>query len=351
MQVNPAHHNAPKRYEKSVKLKNMKVLLTGATGFLGYRTLEKLVNLDNVEHIKATGRVLKNTHKVDHPKVEYKLGDLTDPLFVEALMTEVDCVIHAAALSSPWGKREAFVKANVISQINLIDAGKKNSIKKYIFISTPSMYFEIKDKFNIKESDPLPEKFINAYAETKRMAEIALEESGIPYVILRPRALTGRGDNVIMPRLIRAYDEGKLKVIGDGENIADLTSVANVADAIILSLNANEKGINNTYNITNGAPVKLWDSIADVLRKLDKEPPIKKIPFWIVKITAQLMELKSKATNMKEPTLTKYGVGTLAKSLTMDISKAKNLLKYEPKVSTEEAIDEFVKWYKKNEKN
>jgi 2-alkyl-3-oxoalkanoate reductase len=141
----------------------MKILLTGATGFLGYRTLEKLVNLENVEQIKATGRILKNTHKVDHPKVAYILGDLTDTLFVDTLMTEVDCVIHAAALSSPWGKREAFVAANVTTQKNLIQAAKKNSVRRYIYISTPSMYFELNDKFNIKESDPLPAKYINAY--------------------------------------------------------------------------------------------------------------------------------------------------------------------------------------------
>ena len=329
----------------------MKILLTGATGFLGYRTLEKLIEQVEIEKIIATGRTLKKSHQIDHPKVEYRLGNLVNREFVDGIVKEVDHIIHAAALSSPWGKNEEFVNANVLSQQNLIASAKHHSIKKYIFISTPSMYFELKDKFNIKESDPLPAKFINEYARTKRDAEIILEKSGIPYVILRPRALTGRGDTVIMPRLIRAYDVGRLKIIGDGENTADLTSVANVADAIVLSLNANQHAINNTYNITNGAPVKLWDSIADVLRQLDKEPPTKKVSFVVVKFVAQLMELKSRATNMKEPALTKYGVGTLAKSLTMDISKAQELLGYEPKVSTEEAIVEFVKWYMANEES
>jgi nucleoside-diphosphate-sugar epimerase len=327
----------------------MKILLTGATGFLGYRTLEKLIDIDSVDEIIATGRTLKESHKVNHSKVNYKLGDLNMPQFINKLMNGVDCVIHVAALSSPWGKREAFVAANVTTQKNLIQAAKKNSIWRYIYISTPSMYFELNDKFNIKESDPLPRKYINAYAETKRLAEIELENAGIPYVILRPRALTGRGDTVIMPRLIRAYDEGRLKLIGDGENMADLTSVANVADAIVLALST-EKGINQTYNISNGAPVKLWDSIATVLDKLGKTPPSRRVPFGIVKIIAKVMEIKSKMTNMKEPALTVYGVGILAKSMTMDISKAKNLLGYQPNVTTEEAIEEFVNWYIEHEK-
>ena len=329
----------------------MRILLTGATGFLGYRTLEKLIEMDQIESIIATGRTLRDSHKIDHSKVTYKLGDLSAPRFVDELLKDTSHIVHAAALSSPWGKYKEFERANLITQKNLIESAAKNRIERFVFISTPSMYFEIKDKFGVKESDPLPKKFINAYAETKRRAELELEKSGIPYIVLRPRALTGRGDTVIMPRLIRAYDEGRLKMIGTGENIADLTSVANVADAIWLSLTADQKALNQVYNITNGEPVKLWDSIADVLRKLDKEPPTKKIPFSVVKFIAGMMEFKSKMTNMKEPALTKYGVGTLAKSLTMDISKAKELLNYIPRVSTEEAINEFVKWYTENEES
>jgi len=329
----------------------MKVLLTGATGFLGFRTLEKLVLQPEVEKIIATGRTIKETHYINHPKVEYRLGDLSEKEFVYNLVRGCTHIIHAAALSSPWGKLDEFHTANVVSQQNLLDAAKKNEIQKYVFISTPSLYFELKNKMNIKESDTLPSKFINAYASTKHQAELELEKAEIPYVILRPRGLIGRGDTVIMPRLIRAYDEGKLKIIGDGDNVVDLTSVANVVHAIQLSLKADLKASNKTYNIANGTPVKLWAYIAEVLRKLDREPPTKKVPFVLAKFIAQLMEIKSRLTNMKEPVLTKYGIGILAKSFTIDISKARELLGYEPKVSTEEAIEEFVKWYRENEKS
>ena len=236
----------------------MNVLLTGATGFLGFRTLEKLVEDSRVSKIVAVGRVIKLTHKVNHSKVEYILGDLIDEAFVNGVVKNMDVIIHAAAMSSPWGRLESFYSANVLVQKNLIHAAKKAGIKRFVYISSPSIYFELKDKLNIKESDPLPKQFINAYAKTKREAEILLQKSGIAYVAIRPRALIGRGDTVIMPRLIRACDEGKLKIMGSGKNIVDLTSVANVADSLLLSVFARDEALNQIYNISNGQPVLLW---------------------------------------------------------------------------------------------
>lgn len=327
----------------------MRILLTGATGFLGYRTLEKLSFQSNIDLIIANGRKIVNSHFLEHSKVKYQLGDLTNKNFVDQIVEDIDVIIHVAALSSPWGRYSEFKRANVVTQKNLIEAANRYSVSRYVYISTPSIYFELKDKFNIKESDPLPRKFINAYAESKREAEILLENSNLPYVILRPRAIIGRGDTVIMPRLIRAFDERKLKIMGDGQNSVDLTSVGNVVDAIILALNT-KKGINQTYNITNGDPVNLWDSISYVLSELGKDLSEKKIPFLMVKQVAKIMEFKSRITNMNEPVLTLYGVGTLTKSFTMNIDKAKDLLGYSPKISTKEAIDEFVQWYLKENK-
>ncbi|UAM99212.1 NAD-dependent epimerase/dehydratase family protein [Polaribacter litorisediminis] len=327
----------------------MHILLTGATGFLGWRTLEVLVQDPTIKHITASGRTLKPTHTIRHEKVTYVLGDLENKSFVDELFEKIDCVIHAAALSSPWGDKKQFESANVKTQINLIENAKKHGVKRFIFISTPSLYFEYKDAFNVKEEDPLPKKFVNEYAKTKRKAELLLIDSGIPFIILRPRALIGRGDTVIMPRLIKANTEGKLKIIGNGKNMADLTSVENAANAIVLAVKAKGAAVNEIYHITNGKPIMLWKVIRDVLQQLGKKPPVKKVPFKIVKTLAKLLELKSRITNSSEPTLTQYGVGTLAISMTLDISKAKNLLGYEPKVTTKEAIHEFVKWTQQDE--
>jgi nucleoside-diphosphate-sugar epimerase len=323
----------------------VKILLTGATGFLGFRTLERLSANPLVEKLVATGRTIKPTHFIVHSKVDYQLGDLTNLDFVRQLVSQADCIIHAAALSSPWGRYNDFELANVQTQKNLILAAREFAVNRFVYISSPSIYFNASDRLNIKETDPLPEKFINAYAETKWLAEKELMQSDLPYIILRPRALIGRGDTVIMPRLIHAFREGKLKIIGNGRNLVDLTSVANMAQAIERSMVADEAGLNQSYNITNGEPVRLWDSIDQVLSLLGYRFAQKKVPYTVVNLVARWMEWKSKMTNFKEPVLTIYGVGTLARSFTMDITKARTLLHYKPEVTTQEAMKEFADWY------
>ncbi len=324
---------------------NRTILVTGATGFLGFRTVERLAQQPDVAKIIAAGRTKKPGAVVEHPKVEYRLGSLEDEAYVSSLFEGVDQVVNCAALSSPWGSYYEFYQANVQSQSNLIKEAKKNGINRFVFVSTPSLYFNFKDRYDIKESEPLPPP-VNQYARTKREAELMLQDSGLSYIAIRPRALIGRGDTVIMPRLIRAYEEGRLKIIGNGKNEVDLTAVSNVVDAIVLALGASEEACGEVYNITNGEPVKLWEAIDDTLARLGMKLGPKKVPLGVVKTVAKMMELKAKWSKGKEPVLTQYSVGTLAMNFTMDISKAKDKLGYEPKMNTKEAIDEFVQWYK-----
>ncbi len=323
----------------------MNILITGATGFLGSRITERFAELDEFEHIIATGRKFSNDNKIENPKVEYLLGDLQDENFVKTLFSgSIDVVVNCASLSSPWGTYEAFYKANVATQKNLIKESLNSSVKRFIYISTPSIYFNFKDSVGIKEDTPLPKKPVNNYAVTKREAELLIRKSNIPYVILRPRALIGRGDTVIMPRLVRACLDEKLKIMGNGENIVDLTSVANVVEAVRLSIFT--PNYNEDYNISNGAPVNLWTSINKILSDIGIPKITKKVPYAVLYWIAQIMELKSRISGGREPVLTKYSVGVLAKSFTFDISKAKDKLKYKPLQTTSEAMDEFVKWYK-----
>lgn len=331
------------------------ILVTGATGFLGSRTLERLIETYPGRSLIAAGRTIKPHAFHEHPQVEYRLGDLGERDYVQQLFAgpAITEVINCAALSSPWGQYEAFYRANVLSQQHLIEAAEQHQVRRFVFISTPSLYFDYRHRSLIKESDPLPaeKRMVNNYARTKRMAENLLEASQLSYIALRPRALVGRGDTVIMPRLIRAHEEGRLKVIGSGKNKVDLTPVSNVVDAILLSLIAPNSACREIYNIAQAEAVLLWPHIQQVLRELGYPPPTRKVPYPIVYFVAWLMESYSLLIDpTKEPTLTTYGVGTLAKDFHLDISKAQDKLGYQPRQSVAEAITEFVDWYRKQEK-
>ena len=174
--------------------------------------------------------------------------------------------------------------------------------------------------------------------------------SGIEYIALRPRAIIGRGDRVIMPRLLRAHEEGRLRVIGEGTNMMDLTAVSNVVQAVFLSLKAPRASCGEVYNVTNDEPIRLWEGINYTLKALGLKEVKQKIPYRLALSIAQVASLVGKLRrSRKEPAIVPYSIANLARSMTLDISKIKEKLGYRPVQSTYEAIDEFVEWYKQKQ--
>lgn len=331
-----------------------KIIVTGAAGFLGGRLAAYLGENTNDYQIVATSRRNNNTEELRNKNCEFIAGDLTDAEFCNRLVVNAEIVIHCAALSSPYGAYDDFYKANCVATENLLIGSKKACVKKFIYISTPSIYVNSNSRLNVKESDPLPSKMINNYAKTKLISEkIVLENNGkgILTIALRPRAIIGAGDTIIFPRILEAYKEGKLKIIGDGKNICDLTSVRNVIEAVLCCLKTDEKAWGEAYNITDGHPVAFWETLNYALKSLQLSPPTTKIPRALAMFIASIIEFKAKVLKQKsEPPLIKYSVGVLADSFTLDISKAKKMLNFTPQVTSLQSIDEFVNWYKNNSK-
>lgn len=320
-----------------------KVLITGANGFLGGRVVEDFVTKGFDVTATARQPSLHAAHNCTYIQAE-----LTSSTEVEKLNDSYDCIIHCAAKSSPWGDYESFYAANVTASENILKLAKLNKVPKIVFISTPSIYFTFGDRMNIREDDPLPEPMVNHYATTKYIAEKMMLASEIPVIALRPRALIGRGDTVIMPRLLTAYESGRLKIIGDGKNIVDLTPVSNVVQAIHDAMNSIPEAWNQAYNITAGDPVNLWETINELFKKLNKPFANKKIPFGIAFRFAHLSEIFSKYFTKKEPALTRYSIGIMKYNMTLDISKARRLLNFKPVQSVSSGMEEFVKWWLNN---
>jgi nucleoside-diphosphate-sugar epimerase len=324
----------------------MKILVTGATGFLGGHVLEKLAVEFGKDKVLGTGRNKQRAKELQLEGYQMITGNLSDPEFIRENFTSLTQIVHCAAKSSLWGDYQSFYQDNVVSTQNLLK--EIHGIEKFIYISTPTVYFEFRDKFNICESDPLAKKFVNHYAATKYLAEqeVLHAKDNILKVIIRPRAIVGARDTIIIPRVIRAYKAGRLKVIGDGKNICDFSSAKNIAQAVFLALTTKNDINKKIFNITDDQPMPMWPLLQSVLEKLGFDSQLKKINYKIVLSIAGLSEFWARRFSKKEPVLTRYGVAVLKYSTTLDISEAKKHLNYKPIISTHESIDEFVNcWY------
>ncbi len=330
-----------------MKDKSINLLITGAAGFLGGRAA-KYFGQHKAFKVLATSRRNHRKEELEAANCQFVAGNLEDPQFCNLITQDMDMVVHCAALSAPFGSYQNFYDANVLATQQLVDACLHNGVKKFIYISTPSIYFNHQDRFDVKETDPLPAKMVNAYAQTKLIAEqyvLQKNTQGLQTLALRPRAIIGAEDTVIFPRVLEAYHQGRLKIIGDGKNKVDMTSVSNLLVAIHCAIQAKENAYGEAYNITDGNSVPFWETVNYALSSLGYAPVTQKIPKYVAMNAAALMEWKAKLIpSEKEPALTRYGIGILCHHFTLNIEKAKNLLGYQPVCNTLDGMNEFITW-------
>lgn len=327
----------------------MKILITGASGFLGGRTT-KAFAATGIE-VVSTSRNPERKEELEEAGAVFVPGDLLDKEFCNSIVQGIDVIVHCAALSSPWGKYSSFYQANVTTTSNLLDAAKVWGVQKFVFISSPSVYFEMKDRWNVSEKDPVPETLINDYARTKLIAEelvLAGNNQYLKTIAIRPRAIYGAEDTVIFPRLLAAHRGGRLKYIGNADNVCDLTTVSNVIEAIKCCISPeSEEAYGQVFNITNGEPVYFWRTLEVLFSELNIRPIRERISFRTALTAASVIEWVYRTFRLRgEPRLTKYNVGIMTYNFTMDISKAGNLLGYRPVQTNREGLEEFVQWYK-----
>lgn len=323
----------------------MKALVTGATGFIGARIAAALLDT-GAQQVVFTGRKQPRDSQLLARGAIFLAGDLVDPEFTERATRGIDVIFHCAGLAGTWGSYEDFYRANVTATRNLLVAAKTNGARRFINISSPSIYFDFKDQLNLREGD-LPRKFSNHYASTKWEAEQLVAAAHGPdflTVSLRPRSVIGAGDQNVLPRLIRLQEKGALVEIGSGQNVVDITTVGNLVDAALLCMKAPAAAMGESYNITNGTPVKFWEFVDHVLKSAGLPTQRKRLPYAPVMALARANEFLSRLLRRKnEPSLLPIAVGVITFSMTLDISKARTRLGYSPRFSTEDGVSEFIR--------
>lgn len=329
------------------------VLLTGATGFLGGYVIEEL--LGQGYRVIAIGRNEKRGNQFTQDHCIFYRADFTDREALEHIFAQekIDYIIHAGALSSAWGPWEDFYRVNVLGTVCVAELGLQYKVKRMVYISSPSVYSDKRDRLNISEEAVDRNNRLNHYIRTKLMSEEALrnfQKKGLHVVILRPRGLIGKGDPSLMPRLMRANTKVGIPLFNKGRNLVDITCVENVAYACYLAMTA-ENAEGEVFNITNGEPKEFRVLLKQFCNAANEKARFLLLPFPFVYGTACILEWIYRTFHLQsEPVLTKYTVCTLAFSQTLNIEKAERSLCYKPKKSLEEGIREYGSWWSANQK-
>ena len=313
-------------------------LVTGGAGFIGSTLAERLIRegnkvvvIDNFCDFYNPELKEKNIKNVDSNE-NYKIyrADIRDTEAVKKVFDEndIDVVVHLAAMAGVRPSIEdpiLYQEVNGIGTQNILEQAKLHDVKNLVMASSSSVYGNCKE-VPFKE-DMIVDYAISPYAATKKanevMAHVYHKLFGMNIIMLRFFTVFGpkqRPDLAINKFTRLMLNDEEIPMFGDGSTSRDYTYVDDIVDGIIRSCNytMNNKDVYEILNIGNSSPVSLKEMIATIGKALDKEPKIKQLPM--------------------QP-------GDVDRTFA-DVSKAKELLGYEPKTKFEDGIKNFVEWYK-----
>lgn len=309
-----------------------KFLVTGGAGFIGSEIVRQLLSAGH--SVTVADNLSKKDAQVDS-RARFLKIDLTDKLATKEAFKNVDICINAAAKIGGIGYFHKF-PATILSENNKIysstfEAAVDAKIKRIVYISS-SMVFESATKFPSKEDDiekiPPP---VSSYGFSKLTGEwychSFYDQYKLPYSICRPFNAYGInefperevGYAHVIPDLVRKIMSGQypLEMLGDGEQTRCFTHVSDVAGGII-AVATHPNGENQDFNIGSDKEISMIDLAKEIWRVMNVDKPFK-----VKYVNGFKFDIKRRVPN---------------------VSKVKDLIKWEPSVNFEDGLKEVVTW-------
>ena len=325
----------------------MQVAVTGGTGCLGRPLLDKLIRKDldvkllALTNDPATESLPKNIHVIT--------GTINSPRVLELLTKDCDFVFHLAGkVHSVPGTREEeqeFYQVNLEGTRNLLNAAKKNRVKRVVFYSTVGVYGKDADFHGDELSLCQPD---SVYAESKYLAEqLVLNSSndgGPEGVVLRFPVVYGPLDRGNVAKLIKAIHSRLFLYFGDGNCLRSMISSKNVTEAAKKAA-FEPRAANEVFCVTDGRDYTMNELVDSVCRALGTSWRPYHIPVLLADLAGRLGDVLRKWAHVPFP-IDSDKVRKLSRPLTFSCEKAKEVLGYVPVETLEEGIFREVEWLK-----
>src|SRR5436190_4224536 len=194
----------------------MRILITGATGFVGGHLVEACQRRG--WQVTALARPSSDTKALEAAGVAVVRCEPTDAAALRRAVTEIDVVVNCAAKIGDWGPHDDYIKANVDNLRVLLDACKGQALTRFIQISSLGVY-AAKNHYGTDETTPPASKHRDGYSQSKSLAEKLIlqyeRDFGLPAVILRPGFIYGPRDRTVMPRIIETLRQQAARYPGE----------------------------------------------------------------------------------------------------------------------------------------
>jgi 2-alkyl-3-oxoalkanoate reductase len=324
----------------------MKVLVTGASGFLGSHVAEQLSNEGHT--VRALVRKTSNRKFLQSLKgVELAEGGVEDADRVADAADGVDAIIHVAGIVKARGDHE-FSATNVQGTINVLDAARKRApgIRRFVHVSSLEACGPSKDGTPVPVAQEGP---ITGYGRSKLAAEKALltARQDLPITILRPTAIYGPRDVEIL-EAFRSVKRGILPLTGDGSAHYTFVYGPDCAKACVKAISADVPS-GSIFHISDGGVYTQRSMMEDIERALGKRAFARMgIPFGVIKTASIFVEAYGKLMD-KPVMLTREKANMLSQPYWVCSSKgAEEALGWKSEVTWPDGVHLAVKWYREN---
>jgi nucleoside-diphosphate-sugar epimerase len=338
-----------------------KILVTGATGFIGSHVLEKLcaAGLPAV----ALARPQSDLAHVRALKVEVRYGDIREPAGLREAFRGCTQVIHTAALACDWGPREEFYRTNVVGTVNVLEAARREGVGHVTLTGSISSYGEEDSREAKNEASPYHSHYpyfldcvfpcgLNHYRDSKALATqqaIALaREHRMNVTLIEPVWVYGEREfGTGFYAYVKAVQAGQRYMPGSTRNLFHVVYAGDLAKGYLLATKRKLPGVERVI-IGSPAAQPMHRVFGLFCQEAGLTPP-RYLPKWCVFPLAVGLELgQTLARARRPPLLTRGRANMFYDSILYSTEKARRALGFECDYTLEQGIRRTVAWYKAN---